>query len=145
MFDVDKTYRCSDFLAVTQGKLAPPPCDTALGIQIVYCEQGEAKAQWMASETLLNGHAVIMGGLISAATDAVMAYAIASSLQDHQSFTSINLQTTYHRPARSGRLDIEARVKQSGRTIAYLVAEVHQEGKLVATSISSVLIRSSNE
>ena len=142
---MDKPYRCSDLLAVTQGKLAPPPCDLAMGIQIVHCERGVAQAQWVASEMLLNGHGVIVGGLVSAATDAVMAYAIASCLQDHQSFTSIDLQTTYHRPARSGRLDIEARVRQCGRTIAYLVGEVYQEDKLVATSTSSVLIRSSSK
>ncbi|MBB6282306.1 PaaI family thioesterase [Geobacillus subterraneus] len=125
---------------VIAGQSAPPPCDTTLGVRLTEAQNGYAKGVWTISESLLNGNGVIMGGFVGAAADIVMAYAVTTLLRDDQMHASINLQTTFHRPATAGEAEIEARVEKFGKTIAYVTAIVRQNSKEVASATSSVLI-----
>jgi len=126
--------------AVIAGQSAPPPCDETLGVRLMEARDGYAKGVWTISESLLNGNGVIMGGFVGAAADIVMAYAVTTLLRDDQMHASINLQTTFHRPATAGEAEIEASVEKLGKTIAYVTAIVRQNGKEVASATSSVLI-----
>lgn len=137
---MDNKYRISDLMNVaTKGK-EPPPCDVTLQVTVDSAEDGISKGKWKVGQQFINGNGVAMGGFLSSAADIIMAYAIASKLTDQQGFSSIDLQTTFHRPSFPGEVEIEARVGHLGRTVAYLEASLFQNGKKVATSISSVLI-----
>ena len=81
-----------------------------------------------------------MGGFLSAATDTIMAYAIASVLQPKQTFASLDLHTTFHRPLLPGTAKIEAKVERKGERISYLTAEVIQNEKKCCGSVSSIMI-----
>ncbi|RXT01540.1 PaaI family thioesterase [Ammoniphilus sp. CFH 90114] len=135
---MSKTYNLMD--VVKQGS-TPPPCDEALGIKASSAEDGVARGIWEVKDTFLNGNGVVMGGFVSAAADTAMAYALASSLKEGQMFASINLHTTFHRPVRPGQVEFEARVERLGRTVAYVVASLIQDGKEVAFSTSSVMVQ----
>ncbi|RSL29454.1 PaaI family thioesterase [Salibacterium salarium] len=117
-----------------------PACDKTLQIKITQASDGEAYAIWEPDEQFVNGIGIVMGGFVSAAADVAMAYATASLLTDTQTFSSINLNTTYHRAIVPGTIDVNAKVKKFGRTIAYLESELIQHGKLAATSVSSVIL-----
>ncbi|MGG1662414.1 PaaI family thioesterase [Brevibacillus sp. NRS-1366] len=136
----EKNYTISDLVDVVRKGNAPPPCDTTLQVHAYYAEEGISRGRWEVSSLFINGNGVVMGGLLSAAADIMMAYAIASCLNDDQRFASINLQTTFHRPAFQGVVEIEARVERLGKSVAYLVADLTQDGKKVASSVSSVMI-----
>jgi acyl-CoA thioesterase len=138
---MDSTYTISDLMNVVTKEKQPPPCDLTLQITVDVAENGTARGTWKVDEKFLNGNGVAMGGFLSSAADIMMAYAIASQLTDEQNFSSIDLQTTFHRPTFPGYVEIEARVERLGRTIAYLVADLVQNEKKVATAISSVLIQ----
>lgn len=135
-----KKYTIRDLVDVARKGDAPPPCDSTLQVHATYAEEGVARGRWEVSPLFINGNGVAMGGFLSAAADIMMAYAIASTLDDEQRFASINLQTTFHRPAFEGVVEIEARVERLGKSVAYLVADLTQNGKKVATSVSSVMI-----
>lgn len=124
---------------VTSGK-TPPNCDVTLQVAPVYAEDGVARGDWQIDEKFVNGIGVCMGGYISAAADTMMAYAIASALGDGQTFSSIDLHTTFHRPAIVGVAQVEARVERMGKKVAYLTVDVMQNGKKVASAVSSVMI-----
>lgn len=134
-------YKISDLMNVVNKGTAPPPCDDTLGITVESAENGVARGKWQVNETFINGRGVVMGGFLASAADIMMAYAIASQLDDTQGFASIDLHTTFHRPAFTGVVEVEARVERLGRAVAYLVADLVQNGKKVATSVSSVLIQ----
>jgi acyl-CoA thioesterase len=134
-------YKISDLVNVAAKGQKPPACDETLQVTVEVADNGIARGQWQVDEKFLNGNGVAMGGFLSSAADIMMAYAIASKLTDVQAFSSIDLQTTFHRPTFPGKVDIEARVERLGRTVVYLVADLSQNGKKVATSISSVLIQ----
>ncbi|HEY9577590.1 MAG TPA: PaaI family thioesterase [Pseudobacillus sp.] len=125
---------------VIRGESSPPACDTTLGVKVLEAGKGYAKGTWTIEEHLLNGNGVIMGGFVTAAADIMMAYAITPLLNEDQTFASINLQTTFHRPTFTGEVEIEVKVEKFGRTISYLTADLKQNGKLIASVTSSIMI-----
>lgn len=118
----------------------PPNCDKTLNIQIKTASDGIAVASWETDDRFINGLGIVMGGFVSSAADITMAYAISSLLSEDQSFGSINLSTTFHRPVVVGQVEIEARVEKIGKTIAYVVADLKQNDKKVASVTSSVIL-----
>ncbi len=139
-----KKFTITDFQNVAKQVKNPPPCDETMQVKVTYAEDGIAHGVWEVDEKFINGHGVVMGGFVSAAVDIMMAYAIASKLTDEEGFASINLDTTFHRPTMTGKVDITATVERKGRTIAYVTAEVKQDGKLIANSVSSIMILREN-
>lgn len=135
-----KKYTISDLVNVARKGDVPPPCDSTLQVIAESAENGVARGRWEVSPVFINGNGVAMGGFLSAAADIMMAYAIASCLNDEQGFASIDLHTTFHRPTFQGVVEIEARVERLGKSVAYLVADLSQNGKKVASSVSSVMI-----
>lgn len=125
---------------VIRGESSPPACDTTLGVKVLEAGKGYAKGTWTIEEHLLNGNGVIMGGFVTAAADIMMAYAITPLLNEDQTFASINLQTTFHRPTFTGEVEIEVKVEKFGRTVSYLTADLKQNGKLIASVTSSIMI-----
>lgn len=125
---------------VISGTTAPPACDISLGVKVLQAENGVANGIWNIGEHLLNGNGVIMGGFVGAAADIMMAYAITTLLNENQTFASINLQTTFHRPTFVGEVEIEAKVEKYGKTVSYVTASLKQNGKEVASAVSSIII-----
>lgn len=138
-------FTITDLQNVAKQIKRPPPCDETMQVKVLYAEDGVAQGEWEVDEKFINGHGVVMGGFVTAAVDIMMAYAIASKLTDEEGFASIDIDTTFHRPTSVGKVDILATVVRKGRKIAYLTAEVKQNGKLIANCVSSVMILSSNE
>lgn len=133
-------YRVTDLVRVAEEGNEPPACDKTVGVVATFAQKGIARGYWEIKPELLNGHQVVMGGFSSAAADIMMAYAIASLLDETQGFSSIDLQTSFLRPLKEGRVDIEARVVKPGRSVAYLEAELIQNGKLISKATSSMMI-----
>ncbi|WP_256242115.1 PaaI family thioesterase [Bacillus sp. V3B] len=66
---------------------------------------------------------------MASAAETMMVYALSSKLTSNQTFASIDLHTTFHRPVMQGDVEVEARVERMGRNIAYVLADLHQNGK----------------
>ncbi|MBA4537511.1 PaaI family thioesterase [Bacillus aquiflavi] len=129
-----------DLNKVIHQEIPPPACDVSLGIKISEAYEGYAKGYWNIKDHLLNGNGVVMGGFVSAAADIIMAYAMTTRLNEHQTFASINLDTTFHRPVFTGKVEIEAAIKKLGKSIAYVQAVLTQNEKRVADAVSSIII-----
>ena len=135
-----KRFEIRDFLRVANGEIEPPPCDTMMNIRVTAASEGESTGTWTVDDSFINGNGVVMGGFLSSAADIMMAYAIASKLEDHQGFASINLDTTFHRPVTEGVVTVHARVDRLGKRVAYVIAELYQHDKKAATCQSSIFI-----
>ncbi len=133
-------YKMSDLQSVAAKKMAPPPCDEKMQVTVYDAEDGVAHGVWNVDETFLNGIGVVMGGFVPAAADIMMAYAVASKLSDQQNFVSIDLDCTFHRPTLPGKVEITATVERLGRKIGYVVSELEQNGKKVASCVSTIYI-----
>ncbi|WP_313427995.1 PaaI family thioesterase [Siminovitchia terrae] len=135
-----KIYTMSDLQRVVMEAETPPPCDLTMQIKVNRAENGISQGVWKVDSKYINGSGIVMGGFLSAAADIMMAYAISSLLTNENGFASIDLDTTFHRPAVEGVIEIKAEVERLGRTIAYVTAELVQNDKKVASCVSSVLI-----
>lgn len=137
---MSEKYSPSDLIAVTLNQKDPPNCDITLQIQPVSAVDGKALGIWTIDDKFINGIGVAMGGYLSAAADTMMAYAIASVLESGQTFTTIDLHTTYHRPVLVGEAEVQAQVVTKGKRMAYLSAEIYQNGKKCCSAVSSIMI-----
>lgn len=135
-----KKYSNSDLLAVVEEKSTPPNCDITLQIKPTYAKNGVSKGIWYVDEKFINGIGVSMGGFLASAADIMMAYALASKLDESQTFASIDLHTTFHRPVFPGEVELRAQVNRLGKRTAYLTAELEQNDKLVGSVVSSVIV-----
>lgn len=133
-------YKVSDLLDVVNEGAIPPNCDLTLQITPTYAVDGVAKGVWKVDEKFLNGFGVSMGGYLASAADIMMAYAMASKLKENQTFATIDLHTTFHRPIFPGDVEVQAKVERFGRKVAYVVAELVQNDKKVGDVVSSVMV-----
>lgn len=133
-------YKVADLLDVVNKGAVPPNCDLTLQIKPTFAEDGVAKGIWTVDEKFLNGFGVSMGGYLASAADIMMAYAMASKLQENQTFATIDLHTTFHRPIFPGEVEVQATVERFGRKVAYVVAELFQNDKKVGDVVSSVMV-----
>lgn len=136
-----QTFKMSDLQKVANQNTTPPPCDTTMQVIAHDAGDGVANGTWTVDRKYINGVGVAMGGFLAAAADIMMAYAISSKLTDHQGFASIDLDTTFHRPVFEGEVQMTSKVERLGRTLAYVVTELEQNGKKAATCVSSILIK----
>jgi len=133
-------YETIDLMEVANNGATPPNCDLTLQIKPVFAKNGKSKGIWEVDEKFLNGHGVTMGGYLASAADIMMAYAVSSQLKESQTFASIDLHTTFHRPVFPGTVEVYASVERLGRKVAYLTAELVQNDKKVGNAVSSVMI-----
>ncbi|MFS0574077.1 PaaI family thioesterase [Sporosarcina sp. 179-K 3D1 HS] len=129
-----------DLMEVVREGATPPNCDLTLQIETTFAEDGVSRGVWTVDEKFINGNGVSMGGYLASAADIMMAYAVVSKLQPGQTFASIDLHTTFHRPVFPGQVEVQARVERMGRKVAYVVAELSQNEKKVGDVVSSVMI-----
>lgn len=137
-------YKPSDLIQVVKSGKKPPNCDLTLQIDTNYALNGIAHGIWKVDERFLNGKGIVMGGFVASAADIIMAYAISSLLDEGKTFASIDLHTTFHRPVFPGEVKVEAKVEKMGKTVAYVIANLNQNEKKVASVVSSVMIISEN-
>ncbi|PIC69475.1 thioesterase [Sporosarcina sp. P16b] len=129
-----------DLMKVVKGEVTPPNCDLTLQLDVLSAEDGLARGIWTVDEKFMNGNGVSMGGFLTSAADIMMAYAVASKIAEDQTFASVDIHTTFHRPVLLGTVEVEARVERLGRKMVYVVASLFQNDKKVGDVVSSVMI-----
>ena len=81
---------------------------------------------------------IVQGGFITAMLDASMAHVVMAAEHAVVRVSSIDINVSFLRPARAGAYAAVAGIVKSGRTVAFLKAELFNEkGELVATATSS--------
>ena len=113
-----------------------------LGIRLVEVDEGRAV---VAMETDPAQHAnpmgTVHGGILCDVADAAMGIAFASTLADDESFTTLELKSSFLRPVRKTTLRAEASVVQRGRTVGLVECTVvDAEGRMVARLSSTCLV-----
>jgi uncharacterized protein (TIGR00369 family) len=81
---------------------------------------------------------IVQGGFITAMLDASMAHAVLAMEHFKVRVSSIDSNVSFLRPARAGRFTAVGSIVKTGRTVAFLKAELFTDkGELVATATSS--------
>ena len=113
-----------------------------VGMRLLSAGGGEARLEMQAGPQHHNPMGIVHGGILCDLADAAMGGAMASSLEEGETFSTVEPQMNYFRPVRQGRLAASARMVRRGRTTAYLESEVFDaDGQLVAKGSSCRVIR----
>jgi uncharacterized protein (TIGR00369 family) len=89
---------------------------------------------------MLNPRGMVQGGIVAAMLDDTMAPALISMTGGKLLPSSIDLNVSFIRPVKPGRVVGKGRVVNRGRTVMFLEAELFDtEGRLLARATSSAI------
>jgi uncharacterized protein (TIGR00369 family) len=123
------------------GETPPPPIATLLGLTATHLALGSSTIELEASGRHANPMGTLHGGVICDLADLAMGTAFASTLEDDESFTTLDLTAKYFKPVWNARLRATAQVVKRTRTLGLIECEVIDEGgSLVAKVYSSCMV-----
>jgi uncharacterized protein (TIGR00369 family) len=120
-----------------------PTATRTLGWSLVEAnpERGEIEVSFEATDDFLNPAGTVHGGFLTAMLDDTMGPALAATLDPGLFAVTLELKTSFLRPARPGRLVGHGRVLHSGSTIAFLSGELRNDsGQVVAVGSATARI-----
>jgi uncharacterized protein (TIGR00369 family) len=119
----------------------PPAISKTLGFKLIDVGPGTATMELVAdAQKHANPMGTIHGGVLCDIADAAIGTAHATTLDEDESFTSIDLQINFFRPLWNGRIRAVAKPVNVGNQISrYICDIVRDDGKLVAQVTSTVM------
>jgi uncharacterized protein (TIGR00369 family) len=122
---------------VQRGELPPPPVATLIGFTIGSIEPGRVVMEMEAGPQHSSPLGTVHGGILCDLADAAMGMAYAASLDDNETFTTLELKINFLKPVWSGRLTATGYVVKSGRTVGLVDCDVHDEKQSLVARASS--------
>lgn len=122
------------------GNLPAAPFPALAGITITAVDHGRARMSVTIDDRHFNPMGTVHGGVSCTLADSAMGIAYASTLDEGESFTTLELKINFLRAVRSGTLVADASVVQSGRTVGVAECTVTDEqGRMVARATSTCM------
>jgi len=126
--------------AILRGEAPDPPVARLVGFRLVSVAPGRAVFEMEAGPQHANPMGTLHGGILCDIADAAMGIAYASTLEEGESFTTLELKINFLKPVWNARLRAEGRIVRRGRTVGMVACDVVDEtGSLVARASSTCL------
>ena len=126
--------------AILRGEAPPPPVALLIGFKILEVDPGRVAIEFEAGPQHANPMGTLHGGVLCDVADAAMGLAYASTLDEGESFTTLELKINFLKPVWRGRLRAEGLVIKRGKTVGLVECSVTGEGGgLVARSSSTCM------
>jgi uncharacterized protein (TIGR00369 family) len=93
------------------------PLAIGLGMHIAQASDGRVEMAFDVPENFTQGNGVLQGGIISAMLDFGMIFAAFSVVPEGANVATVSQTTNYFRPARTGKLRVEAELEKAGKTL----------------------------
>jgi len=122
---------------VQRGELPPPPIATLIGFTIGTVEPGHVVMEMEAGPQHASPLGTVHGGVLCDLADAAMGMAYASSLDEGETFTTLELKINFLKPVWSGKLTATGHVVKNGRTVGLVDCDVHDEKRSLVARASS--------
>lgn len=140
------TRHLQDLEKVLRGAVPPPPIAQLLGLQLTSVEPGRVVIEMDASARHANPMGTLHGGVLCDLSDLAMGASMATTLEDEESFTTLDLTSKFFKPIWNARLRATARVVKRTRTLGLIECDVEDEkGSLVAKVYSSCMVLRGDE
>jgi uncharacterized protein (TIGR00369 family) len=135
------TRHLEQLKALVRGDVDAPPIAHLIGFQIVDIDLGRSIFRMRADARHANPMGTLHGGVVADLSDAAMGTAMASTLEDDESFTSLDLNVKFFKPIWDAELTATARVVKRTRTLGLIECEVEDDtGSLVAKVFSTCMV-----
>jgi uncharacterized protein (TIGR00369 family) len=127
--------------AMARGELPAPPVAALVGFRFAEVTDGQVVLELDTAERHFNAVGTVHGGVLCDVADAAMGLAFGTTLDDGESFTTVELKINYLRPVWKTRLRAVGRVVKGGRTLGLTECDVlDADGKLVARASSTCMV-----
>ncbi len=113
------TVRLEGLERMIRGEIPPPPIAQLIGFRLVAVKRGEAVFDFESSEKHANPMGTLHGGVLCDVGDAAMGVAFSSTLDDGESFTTLELKINFLRPVWSEKLRAVGKVVKRGTLSAW--------------------------
>lgn len=118
----------------------PPPVAELIGIDVVERGGGKCTMRLEAEERHSNPMGTLHGGILCDLADAAMGMAFFSTLEEGESFTTLELKINYLRPFWTGTLLAHGSVISRGKTVGLTECRVvDAQDRLIAHATSTVI------
>ena len=118
----------------------PPPVAELIGIEVVSFGEGETTMKLEAEERHSNPMGTIHGGILCDLADAAMGMAFFGTLEEGETFTTLELKMNYVRPFWTGTLLAHGNVISRGKTVGLTECRiVDDKYRLIAHATSTVM------
>jgi uncharacterized protein (TIGR00369 family) len=125
---------------MVRGELPPPGVATLLGFQLVAAGPGTAEVVLQTGPRHANPMGTLHGGILCDIADAAMGMAYGTTLQEGESFTTLELKINFLRPVWESQLRAVGRVVRGGKMVGLLECDItDHDGQLVARASSTCL------
>ncbi|HEY7249754.1 MAG TPA: PaaI family thioesterase [Methylomirabilota bacterium] len=125
---------------IQAGELPPPPVATLIGFTLAEVEPGRAVVALPADRRHANPMGTVHGGVLCDIADAAMGIAYAATLDEDETFTTLELKINFLKPVRTGPLVATGRVVKGGRSIGLVECDVvDDKDRLVARASSTCM------
>ncbi len=123
-----------------RGELPPPPIARLIGFILTDIEPGRAVIEFEAGPQHANPMGTLHGGVLCDVADAAMGMAYAATLDEGETFTTLELKINYLKPVWTGQLIATGRVVKGGRTVGLVECDiVDGKDRLVARASSTCM------
>jgi len=112
-----------------------PPIVEFLQITVISASQGRARLSMQARPQLANAMGTLHGGILCDLGDAAMGYALATALNEGESFATLELKINFFRPIRKELLYADATVVNRSRTIGYVECNIVDESQALVARL----------
>jgi uncharacterized protein (TIGR00369 family) len=140
---MSNTGRDGLFWDMIEGRIALPRNSELLGFKLIAVDPvaGTLNAAFLGAPQFMNAGGTIQGGIITAMLDDVMSYAGTASLGGTHMLPTLEIKTTFIRPAPVGALFGTGRLVHRGRDFAFLEGVLKGDGdRLLATATATARI-----
>jgi uncharacterized protein (TIGR00369 family) len=118
----------------------PPPVAELIGFELESAGGGECVMSLEAQKRHENPMGTLHGGILCDLADGAMGMAFFSTLEEGESFTTLELKINNLRPFWTGRLVAKGRVVSRGRTVGLTECDIEDvEGRLIARASSTCM------
>jgi uncharacterized protein (TIGR00369 family) len=118
----------------------PPPVAELIGIEVVEAGAGTCTMRLEAGEQHSNPMGTIHGGILCDLADAAMGMSFFATLEEGESFTTLELKMNYLRPFWTGTLLAHGSVISRGKTVGLTECQIlDDQGRLIAHATSTCM------
>src|SRR5271170_153951 len=137
-----KTTRHLDQMrGIIRGDVEPPPVAKLVGFDMVAIDVGHSVFEMAAGPQHANPMGTLHGGIVCDLADAALGTAMSSTLEDDESFTTLDLTVKFLKPVWNARLRATAQLVKRTRSLGLLECDVTDDaGSLVARVYSQCMV-----
>jgi uncharacterized protein (TIGR00369 family) len=122
---------------IQRGEAPPPPVATLIGFTLAEVEPGRAVVTLDADRRHANPMGTVHGGVLCDIADAAMGIAYAATLDEGETFTTLELKINFLKPVRTGQLVATGRVVKGGHTVGLVECDVLDDKEHLVARASS--------